>query len=69
MKKEEAVETILVGTDASPAATLAVEQAAVLARAHDAELVILSVRPPVDPREVFDPAGRPHVDAHLGATS
>lgn len=57
--------TILVGTDASPAATLAVEQAAVLARAHEAELVILSVRPVVDPREVFDPGARPEIPAHL----
>ncbi len=57
--------TILVGTDTSAAATIAVEEAAVLARAQGAELVVVSVRPPVDAREVFDPSGLPDVDAHL----
>lgn len=57
--------TILVGTDASAAATIAVEEAAVLARAHDAQLVVVSVRPPVDAREVFDPSGLPDVAAHF----
>ncbi len=57
--------TILVGTDASAAATLAVEEAAVLARAHDAELVVVSVRPPVDAREVFDPYALPDLRTHL----
>ncbi len=59
------IRTVLVGTDTSPAATLAVEQAGTLARAHDAELVVLYVRPPVDAREVFDPAALPDVDAYL----
>lgn len=57
--------TILVGTDASPAATIAVEEAAVLARAHGAELVVVSVRPPVDAREIFDPSALPDVGVHL----
>lgn len=57
--------TIVVGTDASSAATIAVEEAAVLARAHDAELVVVSVRPPVDARVVFDPSALPDLDAHL----
>lgn len=59
------VRSIMVGTDTSPAATLAVEEAAQLARAHDAELLVLYVRPPVDSREVFDPGGMPDVDRHL----
>lgn len=59
------IRSILVGTDTSAAATLAVEQAGSLARAHDAELVVLYVRPPVDARQVFDPASVPDVDRHL----
>jgi nucleotide-binding universal stress UspA family protein len=59
------IRSIMVGTDTSPAATLAVEEAAQLAQAHDAELVVLYVRPPVDAREMFDPAGIPDVDRHL----
>lgn len=59
------IRSILVGTDTSAAAILAVEEAGRLARAHDAELVVLYVRPPVDAREVFDPAGVPDVDRHL----
>lgn len=57
--------TVLVGTDTSPAATLAVEQAGALARAHHAELVVLYVRPPVDARDIFDPSALPDVDAYL----
>ncbi len=59
------IRSILVGTDTSAAATLAVEEAGQLARAHDAELVVLYVRPPVDAREVFDPAAVPDVDGHF----
>jgi nucleotide-binding universal stress UspA family protein len=59
------IRSIMVGTDTSPAATLAVEEAATLARAHDAELLVLYVRPPVDAREMFDPGGMPDVDRHL----
>ncbi len=59
------IRSIMVGTDTSPAATLAVEEAAQLAQAHDAELLVLYVRPPVDAREMFDPAGMPDVDSHL----
>jgi nucleotide-binding universal stress UspA family protein len=59
------IRSILVGTDTSPAACLAVMAAGELAQAHDAELVVLYVRPPVDAREVFDPGGVPQVDRHL----
>jgi nucleotide-binding universal stress UspA family protein len=59
------VQKILVGTDTSAAADLAVEAAADLARAHDAELVVLYVRPPLDAREVFDPGKLPDPDGYL----
>jgi nucleotide-binding universal stress UspA family protein len=59
------IRSILVGTDTSAAACLAVSAAGELAQAHDAELVVLCVRPPVDAREVFDPGGVPEVDRHL----
>lgn len=49
------ISKILVGTDTSAAATHAVDEAAVLAQANDAELVVLYVRPPLDARQVFDP--------------
>ena len=47
--------TILVGTDTTAAADLAVENAAGLARARGAELVVLYVRPDSDLRTVVDP--------------
>ncbi len=59
------IRSILVGTDTSPAATIAVDEAGRLARTHDAELLVLYVRPPVDVREVFDPARVPDVDSYL----
>jgi nucleotide-binding universal stress UspA family protein len=49
---------ILVGTDTSARAERAVEEAARLARAEDAELVVLYVKLPVHAREVADP-GKP----------
>ena len=45
---------ILVGTDTSVRAEAAVDEAARLARAEGAELVVLYVRPPLAAREVFD---------------
>jgi nucleotide-binding universal stress UspA family protein len=56
---------ILVGTDTSASADLAVERAAELAGAHDAELLVLYVRPPLDAREVFDPTKLPDPDSYL----
>ena len=58
--------TILVGTDTSAAADLAVEDAARLARDRGAELVVLYVTPGddlravVDPARAADPAGHVH---------
>jgi len=47
--------TILVGTDTSAAADLALEDAARLARERGAELLVLYVRPGSDARAVVDP--------------
>lgn len=59
------IQKILVGTDTSSAADLAVEAAADLARAHDAELLVLYVKPPIDAREVFDPGKLPDPNGYL----
>lgn len=59
------IQKILVGTDTSVSADLAVEAAAGLARAHDAELLVLYVRPSLDAREVFDPRRMPDPSAYL----
>ncbi len=56
---------ILVGTDTSASADLAVDAAADLAKAHDAELLVLYVRPPLDAREVFDPKKVPDPAGYL----
>jgi nucleotide-binding universal stress UspA family protein len=47
--------TILVGTDSSAAADLAVDQAARLAHDRESDLVVLLVRPDGDLRSVVDP--------------
>jgi nucleotide-binding universal stress UspA family protein len=57
--------TILVGTDTSAAADLAVEDAARLARDRDAELVVLYVRPDGDLRAVVDPKRAHDPDRYL----
>lgn len=59
------MQKILVGTDTSAAADLAVQTAAGLARAHDAELLVLYVKPSLDAREVFDPNKAPDPNAYL----
>ena len=59
------VQRILVGTDTSASADLAVEAAAGLARAHDAELVVVYVKPPSEAREVFDPRKAPDPAGYL----
>jgi nucleotide-binding universal stress UspA family protein len=56
---------LLVGTDTSAAADLAVEVAAGLARARGDELLVLYVRPPLDAREVFDPGKLPDPERYL----
>lgn len=59
------MEKILVGTDTSSRAQRAVDEAAALARARDAELLVLYVKPPLDAREVFDPDRLPDPDTYL----
>ena len=51
--------TILVGTDSSSAADLAVDDAARLARDRGAELLVLLVRPEGDVRAAVDPDRAP----------
>ena len=57
--------TILVGTDTSAAADLAVEDAARLARDRGAELLVLYVKPEGDVRAVVDPNRAADPAAHL----
>jgi nucleotide-binding universal stress UspA family protein len=57
--------TILVGTDTSAAADLAVEDAARLARERGAELLVLYVKPGRDIRAVVDPDRAADPRAHL----
>ena len=57
--------TILVGTDTTAAADLAVENAAALARARGAELLVLYVRPESDLRAVVDPGRSPDPNGYL----
>jgi nucleotide-binding universal stress UspA family protein len=61
--------TILVGTDTSSAADLAVEDAARLARDRGAELLVLYVRPEGDLRSVVDPDRAADPDAYLSRVS
>jgi nucleotide-binding universal stress UspA family protein len=49
------IQKILVGTDTTASADLAVRTAADLAVAHDAELLILHVKAPEELRDAFDP--------------
>jgi nucleotide-binding universal stress UspA family protein len=57
--------TILVGTDSSAAADLAVDHAARLARERDSDLVVLLVRPDGDLRSVVDPGKAADPDRYL----
>ena len=57
--------TILVGTDTSAAADLAVDDAARLARDRAAELIVLHVRPNGDLRAAVDPNLAPDPERHL----
>ena len=58
--------TILVGTDTSAAADIAVEGAARLASDRGADLLVLYVRPDGDLRAVVDPARAADPAAYLG---
>jgi nucleotide-binding universal stress UspA family protein len=71
MNTKEAIPmaTIVVGTDTSAAADLAVQDAAGLARARDAELVVLYVRPDGDLRAVADPSLAADPGGYLAAMS
>jgi nucleotide-binding universal stress UspA family protein len=57
--------TILVGTDASSAADMAVEQAARLAAERDGDLLVLYVRDERDARAVVDPKRAPDPGGYL----
>jgi nucleotide-binding universal stress UspA family protein len=57
--------TIVVGTDSSAAADLAVEEAGRLAKAQSAGLVVLLVRPDGDLRAVVDPSRAADPQRHL----
>ena len=61
--------TILVGTDSSSAADLAVDDAARLARDRGAELLVLLVRPHGDARAAVDPDRAPDPSRYLAALS
>jgi nucleotide-binding universal stress UspA family protein len=56
---------ILVGTDTSAAADLAVQAAAELAQARNAELLVLQVRPNGSAHDVADPKKAPDPDRYL----
>ena len=57
--------TVLVGTDTSAAADLAVEDAARIARERGAELLVLYVRPESDLKAVVDPDRAADPSAYL----
>lgn len=56
---------ILVGTDTTASADLAVEEAARLARSKDAELLVLQVRPEGASRDAADPKKSADPDGYL----
>jgi nucleotide-binding universal stress UspA family protein len=64
-RRRHEMRTILVGTDTSAAADLAVEDAARLARDRGAELLVLYVQPASDLRAVVDPDRAADPDAYL----
>ena len=59
------VKKILVGTDTSSGADLAVRSAAELAAANDAELLVLYVRPEDGLHDAADPRKSPDADRYL----
>jgi nucleotide-binding universal stress UspA family protein len=58
---------ILVGTDTSASADMAVEAAAELARLREAELLVLHVRGPSQAHDAADPKKSPDPDRYLAA--
>ena len=58
---------ILVGTDTSAAADMAVKAAAELAKAQDAELLVLQVRQNGSAHDVADPKKAPDPDRYLAS--
>jgi nucleotide-binding universal stress UspA family protein len=64
-RRPEMIQRIVVGTDTAAAADMAVQHGADLARAQDAELIVLYVRPRVGARDVFDPGKVPDPDDYL----
>jgi nucleotide-binding universal stress UspA family protein len=63
------VKKILVGTDTSASADLAVEEAARLARSDDAELLVLQVRADETSRDAVDPKKSADPDRYLARMS
>ncbi len=61
------IKRILVGTDTSASADLAVTAAAELARANQAELLVLYVQPEDQARDAFDPRKAPDPTRYLQA--
>ena len=59
------IKKILVGTDTSASADLAVTAAAELARKNDADLLVLYVKPRHGAREAFDPKKAPDPSRYL----
>jgi nucleotide-binding universal stress UspA family protein len=64
-RMSEGQTTILVGTDTSAAADVAVEDAARMARDRDADLVVLYVRQESDLRSVVDPGKAADPNRHM----
>jgi nucleotide-binding universal stress UspA family protein len=60
------IQKILVGTDTTASADLAVQTAADLALAHHAELLILHVKAPEEVRDAFDPTKVADATTYLG---
>jgi universal stress protein A len=59
------IKRILVGTDSTASADLAVQAAGELARTHGAQLLVLHVRKPDDVRDAIDPGKAPDAGAYL----
>jgi nucleotide-binding universal stress UspA family protein len=61
------INRVLVGTDTSASADLAVTAAAEVARTNDAELVVVYVRPRVESRQIADPKKAADPERYLKA--